>query len=167
MKSLLKRIWKENTDPWNLLSQVVTIALVLGIFRALSFLNVSWIGSLIAGIMVGSFLSAKGELALARWMKSRGAGSQSRAPGVRLGLAFRFLKALSYLYARQNREHIELIIADLKKDVRDMRIEQRSEWFIRMILLWHVSGTMFAITSDGLRRLAGKALFFAKLIGPR
>jgi len=81
--------------------------------------------------------------------------------------SYRLLKAFAYFCPRQGREHFEIVVADLRKDVREMRAEKRSERFIRMIVAWHVARTLVPFVWDGVKQGVAKALLLSRLIGPR
>ena len=76
----------------------------------------------------------------------------------------RFLVGFSWFCGRENREHIELVAANLAKDRRAMRKEGRGNAFITLVIFWHTSTTVFAILSDGVIRIGERVLKIGHLI---
>jgi hypothetical protein len=74
------------------------------------------------------------------------------------------LTSFAWFCGKNNREHIELVQADLNKDRRDMRREGRSPAFICAVILWKVVGTIIPIVWDGILRFLSAILPIAKLI---
>jgi hypothetical protein len=74
------------------------------------------------------------------------------------------LASFAWFCGKDNREHIELVQADLMKDRRDMRRESRSPAFIFAVMLWKVTGTVIPIVWDGILRFLAAILPIAKLI---
>ncbi len=77
----------------------------------------------------------------------------------------KILRAFAWFCSKENRENIDLIIADLKKDTDAMRREKRREIFVQCVLLWHVANTVLPIMWDGFRRLLAAILPVGKIIG--
>lgn len=50
----------------------------------------------------------------------------------------RLLEAFRWFCSRKAKDDIDLIVADLRRDIRSMRREGRSNRFIRFALLWRV-----------------------------
>jgi hypothetical protein len=76
----------------------------------------------------------------------------------------KLLGAFAWFCSKQNREIIEAIIADLKKDAADMRREKRREFFVQCVLLWRVLGTVLPIAWDGLYRFLAAISRVGKII---
>ena len=73
------------------------------------------------------------------------------------------LKCFRWFCDRENRQHVEIIMADLTADVTQMKKEGHGEYFIQLVLWWRVLiGTILPITKDGIVRAWGSV---AKLIG--
>ena len=86
-------------------------------------------------------------------------------PRKKTGRSLSLLGAFGWFCSKENRKHIELIRADLKKDARQMRQEGRGRFFVAVVLLWHtVFGTMLPIMWDGICRLLKAVLPVGKLI---
>jgi hypothetical protein len=79
-------------------------------------------------------------------------------------LALRLLTAFAWFCGKDNREHIELVQADLMKERRDMRREGLWPSFIFAVMLWKVAGTIIPIVWDGILRFLSAILPIAKLI---
>lgn len=75
------------------------------------------------------------------------------------------LKSLSCLCSRENREHIELMIRDLKVDVRTMRKDRRDAGFIRFVICCHVMSTIVAFAVDKLLRWSEKIRTWKDIAG--
>ncbi len=77
----------------------------------------------------------------------------------------KLLRAFAWFCSKQNRENIQLITADLKKDTCQMRRQGRREAFIHCVLLWHVfANTMLPIAWDGTCRLIAAILPIGKFM---
>jgi hypothetical protein len=75
---------------------------------------------------------------------------ESVSPSVRTIL--RLLGSFRWFCGRANREHIELAIADLRKDIREMEAEHRSQRFVSTVVAWRSAATIWGIVGD---RVAG------------
>ena len=75
------------------------------------------------------------------------------------------LDGFAWFCSKQNRDHIKVISAALKKDAVQMRKEECSEVFIQWVLLWHTTGTMLPIMWHTIRGLVAAILTTAKLLG--
>lgn len=79
--------------------------------------------------------------------------------------ALKILRGFACLCGKENRENIECIIADLKKDATKMRKDKRQEWFIQSVLLWHVfPKTILPIIWDKARRILTAILAVEEII---
>ena len=75
------------------------------------------------------------------------------------------LRAFAWFCSKENRAIIELTLADLRKDVRQMRKEGRGVFFVGLVIFWHsVCGTMIPIIWDGTCRILSAVLPLGKLI---
>jgi hypothetical protein len=77
----------------------------------------------------------------------------------------RFLEHFGWFCSKQNRYHIKLISAGLKKDADKMQRQECSEVFIQQVLLWHTVATMLPIMWHAISRLLAGILPIRKLIG--
>jgi hypothetical protein len=76
-----------------------------------------------------------------------------------------FLRAFAWFCSKENREMIELIVGDLKKDVRQMTKEKRCPPFIFAVLLWKVVAcTMLPILWDGFCRFLSAVVPFTRIL---
>jgi len=93
------------------------------------------------------------------------------SPGVDKSVAgrpirvLRLLEGFAWFCSKQNRYHIKLISAGLKRDADKMRREKRCEVFVQRVLLWHSIGTMLPIMWHTIARLLAAILPIGKLIG--
>lgn len=79
--------------------------------------------------------------------------------------ALNLLKAFAWICGKENREHLEMIIVDLKKDILQMQSEKYSERFIKRVVRWHIFvGAILPIVWDGFRRFVGAVLPVGKII---
>lgn len=76
----------------------------------------------------------------------------------------KLLTGFRWFCGPENREHVDLITSDLKKDVRTMQKENRSGFFIRSVVLWKTIGTILPICYDGCLRLLTKLIPLGKYI---
>lgn len=84
--------------------------------------------------------------------------------------AIKLLETFAWFCGRLNRQIIECILGDLKKDVLTMRMEKRPEIFVQFVMMWHVCiKTIAPIVWDGLRRFLSAVFpvgtIIRKLIG--
>lgn len=47
------------------------------------------------------------------------------------------LQTFRWILPRAHREEIDLVIADIEQDIKDLRKQRHSHWFIRIVVLWH------------------------------
>jgi hypothetical protein len=79
---------------------------------------------------------------------------------------FRLLMAFRWFCSPPNQVHVDLVTADLKKDVRSMAKEGRGKFFIHVVVLWRsISGAVVPIFWDGTRRAIAAVLPIGSLIG--
>lgn len=76
----------------------------------------------------------------------------------------RVLKGFGWFCSKENRKHIECIIADLKKDKREMRRDHRGNGFIACVLLWKSLDAVLPIMWDATKRLIKTLLPIGRII---
>ena len=74
------------------------------------------------------------------------------------------LEALRWFFDAANRDHIDLALADLKKDVRDMQRGGRRSWFIHLVLVCQVTQTLVPILWDRVVRITKAILLIASIV---
>src|SRR5207249_2177846 len=67
--------------------------------------------------------------------------------------AVRILSAFKYFCGKENREIVEIVMADIRRDVRQLRNEKRGPLFIRTVVLCRIGGTVLPIIWDLLIRI--------------
>ncbi len=79
----------------------------------------------------------------------------SRLLGQLNGFWLRVLCCFKWFCCLDTRDVVELAISDIKRDIRGMKEEKRSCWFIHLVVLRHTVGTIVPILFDsGVRVLA-------------
>jgi len=76
----------------------------------------------------------------------------------------KLLRGFAWFCGETRREEIELIIADLKRDVRQMKKERRSKAFMGKVLVWHGVWAVVAMLWDGLMRILAAVVPVGKII---
>lgn len=74
------------------------------------------------------------------------------------------LGAFSWFCGRASREIVQIAIADLSRDRKEMKKEGRSLWFIKTVIYWRTLTTILPIFWDGLVRVMKAILPFAKFL---
>ncbi|HSY20108.1 MAG TPA: hypothetical protein VK815_17310 [Candidatus Acidoferrales bacterium] len=79
--------------------------------------------------------------------------------------AFKILGMFAWFCSKRNRKKIQIITADLKKDIQKIRLQQHSGIFIQCVMLWHVIATVCVIfASSRLRRFVVIVVAAGKII---
>jgi hypothetical protein len=85
---------------------------------------------------------------------------------LKAGGPLHLLKAFRWFLPRTVREDLDIVIADLEEDMKEMKQQKRSRRFIFAVLSWHVLRTITAYFVDGARgvllKLAPFLRYFSK-----
>ena len=65
------------------------------------------------------------------------------------------LKCFKWFCRGETRDAVELAMAEIRRDIREMKKEKRYATFIWVVVFWHTVGTIAPIVFDGARRLVG------------
>jgi hypothetical protein len=88
-------------------------------------------------------------------------------PRPRPSKAIGFLKGFRAICDRDSRKIVDLVLADLTREVRQLTTDGRSRGFIRLVVFRHVGGTIASITwnaLDALLKRVGTTLGLIKRI---
>jgi len=68
------------------------------------------------------------------------------------------LATFRWLCRGTTRGTVDCVIADIRRDVREMRAEGRGGMFIGGVVMWHTLATVLAVLRDGAARVARSVL---------
>lgn len=117
----------------------------------------------VAGLWVEQRLEARnqGENIFGVRTQSAPLPSVQQAPQatIRTGLGW-----FRYLWRGDSRTVVELAIADVRRDVRELRRTGASARAIRLLIAWHCTTTIVTVLSDGIGRLLVRLLPLGRLL---
>jgi len=83
------------------------------------------------------------------------------------GLCINVLKLFRWLFHGEARDVVDLAIADVQRDIRGMKKEKRSRWFINLVVFKHTVGTIVPILFDTGVRVFAKLGPIARWLLPK
>ncbi len=78
--------------------------------------------------------------------------------------SLQILSGFGWFCGFENREHIQLVTADLRRDRREMKQKNYGNAFVYCVISWKVVGTICPIMRDGTIRFFTALLPIGKLI---
>ena len=79
-------------------------------------------------------------------------------------LGLNLLKLFRWFCTKESRSQVELSIADLKRDISEMRQDRRGRAFIGCVVLWRAMTTILPIVWDGIWRTLKAVLPLYKML---
>lgn len=134
-------------------------------FRLFNLLGYVAIGSACAGTMA-SILAAHSTWRL-RKVQALLSAAQTRSSmkeSPNQNEMIKWVRAFRWFCSQPNREQLECVVGDLKKDRREMLREARPVWFIRFVIFWKIIGTVVPIVWDGCLRFLNALLPLGRII---
>jgi hypothetical protein len=68
------------------------------------------------------------------------------------------LRSFRWFCSRDSSEIVDLVFADVSRDIKVMATERRSRWFIRLAVWRHVFGTIASVSWNAALNILEKAL---------